>query len=98
VENILQELAPLGQFTGTGLFLAVAWMVITRRLVWHTDLQEEKADAEKLLASAVKERDEWKGIALSLLGVTEKLTIQAEVTNEVMSRLPQPPTDTDARK
>jgi hypothetical protein len=90
--NWASELLPVGQIGGVGTLILVAWLVITRRLIWHTDLTSAKGDSDKTLGKCEKERDEWKHIALSLLGVTEKLTVQAEVTNEVMSRLPTPDT------
>jgi hypothetical protein len=86
--EFLKDLIPLGQVTGIGVLTIIAWLVITRKLIWHTDLQETKAGDAANLAKVERERDEWKNIALSLLGVTEKLTVQAEVTNEVISRLP----------
>jgi hypothetical protein len=87
----VQDLLPLGQVTGVGTLVIVAWLVITRKLVWHTDLSEEKTEAANVLQGVKEERDEWKHITLQLLGVTEKLTVQAEVTNEVISRLPSQP-------
>jgi hypothetical protein len=88
----IKDLLPLGQLTGIGVVSVIAWLVITRKLIWHTDLQAAKDEGRIDLGKVEKERDEWKRIALSLLGVTEKLTVQAEVTNEVMSRLPTPDT------
>jgi hypothetical protein len=88
----VKDLLPLGQLTGIGVVSVIAWLVITRKLIWHTDLQDAKNEGRIDLGKVEKERDEWKRIALSLLGVTEKLTVQAEVTNEVMSRLPTPDT------
>ena len=90
--DFIKDLIPLGQLTGAGAVLIVAWLVITRKLVWHTDLEKAEQAADKILGKAERERDEWKNISLSLLGVTEKLTVQAEVTNEVMSRIPTPRT------
>jgi hypothetical protein len=62
-----------------GLWGVVALMVITRRLVWHTDLRRAEARA-----------DRWEGVALKLLGVSEKLTVSAEVASAVLSTLPDP--------
>jgi hypothetical protein len=73
--EFLKDLVPLGQLTGIGVLTIIGWLVITRKLVWHDDLAEVK-----------RERDEWKKLALSMLGVTEKLTVQAEVTNAVISK------------
>lgn len=57
---------------------ACAWLVITRRLVWHTDLAEVRA-----------QRDRWEGIALTALQAAERLTVHAEVTEKVLSSIPQ---------
>ena len=62
-----------------------AWLVITRRLVWHTDLAEVKA-----------QRDRWEGIALTALSAAEKLTVHAEVTERVLTNLPTGPPQTGA--
>jgi hypothetical protein len=91
MEDWVKELVPLGQLTGIGVLSIIAWLVITRKLVWHTDLETFKTESAGELKGVKEERDEWKRITLQLLGVTEKLTVQAEVTNEVMSRLPSSP-------
>lgn len=65
--------------TGPAALSLIAVLVITRRLVWHTDLREVKTD-----------RDYWKGIALRALGVAEKMTIHAEVASEVLTSAATP--------
>lgn len=80
----LIEGIPTGELTGPAAVTLFGVLVITRRLRWHKEVDRELAKVEK-------ERDEWKEMALSLLGVTEKLTVQAEVTNEVISRADTPP-------
>lgn len=65
--------------TGPAALSLVAVLVITRRLVWHTDLKKEVARGDK-----------WEGIALRALGVAEKMTVHAEVTNEVLAAIPVP--------
>ena len=63
-----------------GTFVAlIVVLLLSDRLVWHTRLKKIE-----------KERDRWEGIALTALGVADKLTVQAEVTNEVLTRLPDP--------
>lgn len=70
---------PLDTLTGYSSLIVVAVLVITRKLVWHTDL--EKAEARS---------DKWEGIALKALGTAEKLTVQAEVTNAYLDKIPDP--------
>lgn len=64
----------------SGTFVAlIILLLLSDRLVWHTRLKK-----------AEQERDRWEGIALKALGVADKLTVHAEVTNEVLTRLPDP--------
>lgn len=77
---------PVTELTGTGVLVAVAILVITRKLVWYTDLRKVE-----------KREERWQGIALQALGVADKLTIQAELTNEVLTRLPDPAAGKDVR-
>lgn len=65
-----------------------AWLVITRRLVWHTDLAKAEAQFARDLAAANTRADRWEGIALTALSAAERLTVHAEVTNEVLTSLP----------
>ena len=67
-----------------GVIVIIGVLVITDKLVWHKRLKAAEARA-----------DRWEQIALQLLGVTEKLTVQAEVTNEVLTRLPDPAKERD---
>lgn len=71
--------ASLTELSGTAVLAAVALLVITDKLVWHKRLKAEQ-DARK----------RWEEIALRSLGVTEKLTVQSELTNDVLTRLPDP--------
>lgn len=73
---------PVSELTGTGILVVVAILVITRKLVWHKDLRQVEKRAER-----------WEGIALTALGVADKMTVQAEVANEVLTRLPDPGQD-----
>lgn len=70
---------PFSEITGTAVLCAVAGLVITDKLIWHTRLRH-----------CEEQRDKWERIALTALGTAEKLTVQAEVTNEVLTRLPDP--------
>lgn len=73
-------LAPFLNGVGVvGVMLIFGFLVITDRLVWHKRLQ-----------AAENRADRWESVALQLLGVTEKLTVQAEVTNQVLTSLPVP--------
>lgn len=75
---MLDALGPgLLNLTGPAALSLVAILVITDKLVWHRRLEHERA-----------QRERWEGIALRSLGVAEKLTIQAEVTNDVLTKLP----------
>lgn len=76
---------PIGDVTGPVALSLIALLVITRRLVWHTDLKDERAD--KVM---------WRDLSLRLLGVAEKVTDQAEVlTSEVVTG---PPAASPARE
>lgn len=70
---------PIVGITGPSALTLIAFLVITRRLRWYKEVDRELDKTEK-------ERDEWKQIALSVLGLTEKLTVQAEVTNAVIAK------------
>jgi len=47
--------------------------------VWYTDLRKVEV-----------ERDYWRDAAVRALGVAKDLTVQGEVTNRVLSKLPDP--------
>lgn len=71
-----------GLLNGGGVVSVIVVMgllVITDKLVWHKRLKAAEARA-----------DRWEQIALTSLGVAEKLTVHAEVSNEVLTRLPDP--------
>lgn len=67
-------------------WIAIAILVITRKLIWHTDLRKE----EKKTAKAESEKAELQRLVYVALGVAEKLTVAAEATNEVLTRFPDP--------
>lgn len=75
----LFEGIPVGTITGPAALVMIALMVITDKLIWHTRLEKCERD-----------RQRWEDMALGMLGVAEKLTVQAEVTNEVLSVIPVP--------
>lgn len=77
----------VGEISGPAALVIIAVLVITRRLVWHTDVEKLERD-----------RDKWQQIALQSLGVADKLTVQAEVTNEVLTHLPDPVLDDMVRR
>ena len=64
-------------YDGPTAVSVIAVLVITRRLIWHTDMDEVKT-----------ERDEWKDMALRGLGIAEKTTAYAEVATEVLTQRP----------
>lgn len=63
----MEALAPLGDYSGTVGLTLIALMVISRRLVWYTDLRRAEARA-----------DHWQEVALKALGVSEKVVTTAE--------------------
>lgn len=73
---------PISEITGTGILVLVAILVITRKMVWHTDLDKAEERTKR-----------WEDIALSALGVADKMTVHAEVTNKVLKHLPDPAKD-----
>lgn len=74
----ISELLPYGDLTVVGVVVALAMLVITDRLVWHTRLKAETARA-----------DRWESIALDALHTGASAGVRAaEVSNEVLSKLP----------
>jgi hypothetical protein len=65
---------PFNDITVNLIILAGGYLVFTRRLIWYKDY-----DAK------AKEAEQWKELALRLLGTTERLTAQSEVTTDVIS-------------
>lgn len=63
-----------------GLWSLLGFLVLTRKLVWHTDLQKVE-----------KERDEWRELALRGLGVAEQTTFHAETLVRHIAQEPPPP-------
>lgn len=61
-EQILSNLGVVG------LWSLIGFLVLTRRLVWHTDLDKMEA-----------ERNEWRDMALRGIGLAEKTTTHAEI-------------------
>jgi hypothetical protein len=91
---IVQQLAalvadlPSPRDVGAGTFVGLIILaLLTDKLVWGARLT--KAEAQ---------RDRWEQIALRALGVARDLTVQAEVTNEVLTRLPDPNADPDPER
>lgn len=69
--------------TVTAVLVGVAVAVITRRLVWHTDLKKVE-----------KERDRWQQIAIdALMGPAQAGVKAAEIAVDVVSALPDPKKD-----
>lgn len=75
----LSDLLPFGgDLTVVGMAVALAMLVITDRLVWHTRLTRAEA-----------QRDRWEAIALEALATGAQAGVRAaEISNEVLSRLP----------
>ena len=73
---------PIIDVGATALLTVVFLAVLTDRLVWH-----------KRLRAAEAERDEWRRMALESLGITGRVVGHAEVTHELISRLPRPGTE-----
>jgi hypothetical protein len=72
-------IALLNGLGGMALWTLIGYLMLTDRLVWHTRLNKEIARGDK-----------WEGIALRALGVAEKMTVHAEVANEVLTAIPVP--------
>lgn len=70
---------PWDKFDAPAILSVIAVLVITDKIVWH-----------KRLEKAERDRDRWEGIALRGLGVAENVTVQTELTNELLSNLPDP--------
>lgn len=70
---------PIVDASATALLVLVFVAVLTDRLVWH-----------KRLRACEAERDKWQRIALDSLGITDRVVGHAEVTHELISRLPNP--------
>ncbi len=64
---------PFENLTGYGAIIVIAVLVITRKLVWHTDLTKAEERA-----------DRWEEIALKALGTAEKLTVTGEIMNKYL--------------
>ena len=70
---------PVANLGAGGLLALTVLLILTDRLVWHKRLRACEAD-----------RDEWKRMALESLGITGRVVGHAEVTHELISRLPNP--------
>lgn len=74
------NIAVLDRITAFGVLAAVAIAVITRRLVWHTDLKKMEAS-----------RDRWQQIAIDSLTLGAHAGVRAaEVAVGVVSAIPDP--------
>lgn len=90
---------PLDLLNGLGgmaLWTVIGYLMLTDRLVWHTRLRKSEQDWQGRLEREQADRERWEGIALRALGVAEKMTVHAEVTSEVLSAIPVPPTAEEA--
>ena len=67
-------LSSLSDFDAPAVLCLVALLVISDKLVWYKRLREVE-----------KQRDEWMAVALDALGVSKKLTVHAEVTNQALA-------------
>jgi hypothetical protein len=65
---------PFNDITVNLIIVIGGYLVLTRKLIWHKDHER-----------ALQEKEEWKQLALRLLGTTEKLTRQTEVVSTVLS-------------
>jgi hypothetical protein len=64
----MEALLPaLSSLDGPAVVSVVAWLVITRKLVWYKDLRREEARSER-----------YEEMALKLAGVSEKIVTSVE--------------------
>lgn len=68
-----------GEWSAAAVMFAFGALALTGRIVWYTVLRRETQRADK-----------WEQLALDLLQANQKLADAAEVTSEVVSRLPVP--------
>ncbi len=73
------QAASLADLSGPAILVAIAVLVITDKLVWHTRLRRAEQRVEKL-----------ESMLLSALGVAERTTVGAEVAHKVIGHLPDP--------
>lgn len=80
MEYLTSILPVLDKLGAAGIIMLVAFLVITRKLVWHTDLKKSDARA-----------DFWEAKAWEAIGVGAAAGVRAaEVTAKVVSSLPDP--------
>jgi hypothetical protein len=66
--QLMEALLPaLSSLDGPAVVSVVAWLVITRKLVWYKDLRREEARSER-----------YEEMALKLAGVSEKIVTSVE--------------------
>ena len=76
----------IGQLSGPAVLSVIAILAITDKIVWHTRLRRIE-----------KERDHWRDMAVGLLQTASSLTVTAEVTNDLLTALPDPNKETEAQ-
>jgi len=74
----------------------VMWLVITEKLVWHKRVAAIEAGWAERLGKSEERADRWEKTALEALQVAGKLTAQGEVTNAILSKLPDPDSEASA--
>lgn len=85
LSGVLPVLDKVGAAT---VIIFVALLVITRKLVWHTDLKKAEARA-----------DFWENRAWEAIGLGAAAGVRAaEVTAKVVSSLPDPMLDKNAQE
>lgn len=73
----------LNDVTVTGVLIGIAVLVITDKLVWHKRLKAADARA-----------DRWERVALDALQTGTRAGVRAaEISSEVLSKLPEMPED-----
>lgn len=72
----------IGAGAGWPLVALFAWLIYMGRVIPRSTYLD-----------VVKERDDWKELAMRSLGVTERMTKPVEVVADVMTRLPNPGSD-----
>lgn len=71
--------------TAVGIIVGVCWLVITRKLVWHTDLDDERERTDMWRQRA----DDWEATAWDALSQSTAPSVKAvEVAADVIAALP----------
>lgn len=69
------QYVPFNDLTVNFIILAGGYLTVTDKIIWHT--RYEKQD---------KELEDWKQLALKLLGTTEKLATQTEIISKKVDK------------